>query len=193
MSSDYKYTACWGWHDEHGNFMSNWDDMIEKQMQEAWDLLQRELEGKPKMFKCECGSDAVGSPRHSDWCPKSEVSLEDALIKFRSALAQVYADAQVTAPGLQAWINPDPGNPFFNPTRSRIPTLPGSPNPILPPPLTINDFHVSFLVKTKAVFQGQPVYTVVQVDRTRDIVYIQLRVGSSDPIHACNPSDLELV
>ena len=24
---------------------------------------------KPEV-KCECGSDAVGSPRHSEWCPK---------------------------------------------------------------------------------------------------------------------------
>jgi len=24
------------------------------------------------IYKCECGSEKCGSPRHSDWCPKHE-------------------------------------------------------------------------------------------------------------------------
>lgn len=39
---------------------------------EMVDMLNWEPPGKEKETKCECGSDKVGSPFHSKWCPKHE-------------------------------------------------------------------------------------------------------------------------
>jgi hypothetical protein len=35
-------------------------------------LLQEYVEMKDEELKCECGSDSVGSPIHSSYCPKFE-------------------------------------------------------------------------------------------------------------------------
>ncbi len=42
---------------------------------ETWHmrLLSVDVDAEPNVSICECGSDKVGSSRHSSWCPKNEV------------------------------------------------------------------------------------------------------------------------
>jgi len=55
-----------------------WENSDPLFSEEEVDRLLREYvewdEKEVEKLKCECGSDACGSPKHSDWCPKCKKS-----------------------------------------------------------------------------------------------------------------------
>jgi hypothetical protein len=52
------------WHDLNCPELGSEQKEQEKQLEFAWEAT------KPLIRKCECGSEKVGSDRHSGWCPR---------------------------------------------------------------------------------------------------------------------------
>lgn len=129
------------------------------------------------MSKCSCGSASVGSPRHSDWCDINTQTTGD--------------DLQLTLAGLEAWINPDPSNPFFG--LQAIPNLPkGNKKPV--DQQTTSDFLLGMKIKKMPTHQNSPIYRVVAINHTLGVVYAtEDNVIPGPAWSTFLPSELEVV
>lgn len=134
-------------------------------------------------MKCECGSDAVGSPRHSEWCPKSNELPPLVIPKGEDILYGITPwrpSGHIATPGL-----PLPPKRIGSIT-SNIPQNPA--------PLTAKDFQIGMTVMTwdnRDIADGYIGAMIVSgVDRSKDIVYaFHPTLGSAD----FDPKDLTIV